>query len=451
MFSSLKKGLKLFLILSGLGIPAWSMPEGGIFFRNDEFISSAFSATAEQSWRGVGANFSSQENIHESKVIFDASMLVVPQQPLLNYLNPREAAVVFNNNKQTLFLGRSKKQWSLIDKTWKLGLWQPLFKWNPLQAEEQGLTGFFSEWVAEGELPNTVLLYASNIFIPNQGARFELREGQFEKVNPWFKTPPPQMQLMKVTTPVKYNLIVPEVDEIINQPSAGLRWLIGHADEGLSLALATAKKPSNSLAMTFQGVFDLSTRSGVIDIRPQVYMHTLNSADLSFAQRRWRIYLSGIREEPDAIKADAGWTSPKQEPLTAISAGGEFQLNSWNIRGSIIDCQGGRTYLSGDLAASSQSLSIARVPFQQAWKTELSKEVASKKNGATAISLQSTAGTRGEFSLLGLAVQTYLNKQLSISADADLLKVDENSLAQASEFGQFQDNDRLGLGVRYEF
>jgi hypothetical protein len=437
----------MLIMLLGNSAVSLAVPKNSIFFRNDEFISSAFNAATDSTWNGIGATFSTDKDAKSKTTQFSGDFLVVPQQSLLNYVNIEEAFVQIDAGTLNLSFGRKKQSWSLVDESWNLGLWQPLFKWNPLEPAQQGLSGLFVGLPLEADIPVRINFLASNIFIPNQGAKYELRSGQFEKVNPWFKTPPAQMRLLGVDTPVKYHLQIPSVDEVISQPTVATQVVVGELENGPSFLLAYGRKPSNGLAMSFRGMFDLGERAGVVDIKPKVFMHDVVSADLRYKSEKWHLSAGVLNEKPQQMTAtEVGWTRPNLEELKVFSLSAGASVKYLTAELSYMEAIGGQTQLIGELAQSSTNLSMTRLPYTRALRLKNQLLI-----GKGLLNFDITQGLNAEFSQVGLGSELQVNKYIKLFVEGELIKVSAGTSVQQSEMAQFEDNDRLGLGMKYEY
>ncbi|MGZ3797586.1 MAG: hypothetical protein ACXVB1_14540, partial [Pseudobdellovibrionaceae bacterium] len=295
-----RKKLKLAAIALGLGL--WlGFGEGGVSAAkaqlrsdlqlfSDSFISPSFEATQKTNYQFVGLSLKSAPNA-EDFLKMDIEGAVAMGAPLLNYLNIAE---IYFQNKQAenenLIVGRKLINWNELDKRWNFGLWQPLFQWNPLNSQQQGLSGIF--WQAERD-KYSVTIFASPIFIPNQGPAFEITDGSFVKGNPWFRRPPDSVRIFQEVTQVDYNFERPDEMQAILQTSYGARLSFGNPDTMLA-QLSYMYKPSNELAIGYSGILDTSKLRGIVDLKPQIFYHSLSGIDLSQRLGVFRYGVSGI-------------------------------------------------------------------------------------------------------------------------------------------------------------
>src|SRR5690606_14688182 len=92
------------------------------------------------------------------------------------------ARLTDDDNQVQVTIGRQRRNWSQLDQRIGLGIWQPQLRWDFLNPIQQGLTGAFFDMDVE---PLHVTLFASPVFLPDQGPHFRLKNGRFESPNRW--------------------------------------------------------------------------------------------------------------------------------------------------------------------------------------------------------------------------------------------------------------------------
>ncbi|HWU44812.1 MAG TPA: hypothetical protein VN132_15275, partial [Bdellovibrio sp.] len=225
---------------------------------SDSFISPEFEATQKNNYQFVGAQLKT-ESFSEDSLRMDISGAVAMGAPLMNYLNITE--FYYQNkqsNSESFFIGRKKMLWSELDSRWDLGVWQPVFKWNPLAPEEQGLSGIF--WQVDKPLFSFVL-FASPLYFPNQGPSFEVENGDFTRGNPWFHQPPQSVRIWNEATAMQYRFDQPNETQVVLQNSYGTKISFGEA-QNFRTQLSYLYAPDNVLALGYKGSLDLSTLKG---------------------------------------------------------------------------------------------------------------------------------------------------------------------------------------------
>lgn len=243
-----------------------------------QLISSDYNDAQDKGFSFIGASLLSDKKTSELFFINLNGMYSVGHANL-SFLNVQEIYFKFKTDEQShLFVGRKLFEGSQLDQNWNLGFFNPLFQWNVLLPETQGLTGIFWE-----KLQNqwSLNLYASSLFIPNQGASYEFKEGQFVDSNPWFQAPPQNVLIQgKSLLPVDYQIAKIDLNQIVLQTSYGASLFLGDQHEGLFTRFSGIYKPSNQLALGYK-VYEVVDRVQV-ELMPKVYMENNFSWDLGY-------------------------------------------------------------------------------------------------------------------------------------------------------------------------
>lgn len=354
-------------------------------------------------------------------------------------------------------VGRKLQRWSDLDHEWDLGLTQPLNSFDALRPSEQGLAGIYvgGRW---GWLEATV--FASSVFIPSQGAPYQLNDGRFSSNNPWFSAPPDSLILSSPSrpTPVRYTLEIPDVGSVIDQPSAGL--LIRVADplgQGLYAQASLARKPRNQLALPFAGGLVLTETGtfGSVTVRPQVEFHTVAAADLGYRSPLFAAHLSALVEEPTAAEPDPEFTYQRLDPLRILGGGIEVKAMAskfWGprLRASYMEAFGGASRSIGPNASNSSPFG-ARIPYRQA----VSFSVASTLVKRATWRMEQAARWIEELAERGTVVMLdsslVLGDVWNVGLTADFLGSEQPREATSTFIGRFRGNDRVAARVTYFF
>ncbi len=259
----------LFLLISVGPLFTHSEILGEAQLQGLSFISEDFENTKKTNYGFFGVSLKSY-NAQEDAFKINLKGQYAVGEPILSYLNVKE--VFFTLQTQTdaqsnskIHIGRKLNDWSRVDEKWNLGLFQPQFRWNPLDVESQGLLGFFWE-VKTGNLKITFL--GSPLFIPDQGANYELKDGQFSAANPWFSAPAQNIYFQNTLLPIDYNIQKPETQDVINQRSFAIQ-IRYKTDSDYYVNSSAAYQPSNQFAFGYSGV--LVTDRVRVDLKPKTY------------------------------------------------------------------------------------------------------------------------------------------------------------------------------------
>ncbi len=115
-----------------------------------------------------------------------------------HFVSPQAFSTVkLQSSEWELSVGRKLHMWSLLDEQWSLSLWQPHFRWDSVNPDPQGLTGFFAHY----SQPNwKLILFASPIFIPDQGPQVVVKDGELLSSNRWFRNRVNSVQIAKTNS-----------------------------------------------------------------------------------------------------------------------------------------------------------------------------------------------------------------------------------------------------------
>ena len=197
------------------------------------------------------------------------------------YAHLREAFLTYKLNKHNkIDFGRVKKPWSLIDKHWALGLWEPSLKTDGFQFSREGMAGLFYN---QQTGPWRLTLYASPLFLPDQGPQVKVEEGQLISYNRWFNNRVESVRIGEINSPLVYTLHTPEVNDVLFQESfaVDMSW----QGKKVSAHIAFADKPINQLFIGVQPLHNVSVKNvrkeSYIHLYPQVHRHRLYTAELN--------------------------------------------------------------------------------------------------------------------------------------------------------------------------
>ena len=224
------------------------------------------------------------------------------------YLNLRELYYQRYNKRsdgiETFTFGAYDRTWSSADEHWNLGLWQRRFGWDKLNAEQNGLIGFFAEVDRGSELRIAGLL--SPLFVPDINPSFREEEGRLVSRNPWFRPPPPSVVLMGEETRVVSVVDAPSVQEVLVQPGLALRLESDALAPG-TLGMSYAYKPMNQFVLGYGYKLQLQEGDSValLDVTPHVSYHHLVTLDHQISLQEQH-HLSGslTYEQPRRLPND---------------------------------------------------------------------------------------------------------------------------------------------------
>lgn len=272
-------------------------------------------------------------------------------------------------------LGRKLETWSELDSAWNLGIWQPLNRFDGARPTEQGLTGAFIGHQGPGF---RALVFASPIFVPEQGPAFELIDGRFHAKNPWFAPPTDRLIVLNRENEIHYALEVPPVDSIVNHASIGglLRFGEGPKKEGPTVQLAFAHKPRNQLSLPYDGYVDM--KKAYVNVSPRVIYHDVFAFDSFYKFQNVRLGLTVLSELPSVSdQVPPNLTGQILGPMVFVSPSLEvraFQSRYWGpkLKLAWLDSYEDGTKMVGPLASGDENPFGARTMFRRALQFEAS-------------------------------------------------------------------------------
>lgn len=413
---------------------------------SDSFVSPAFEATEKTSYQFIGANLKNS-SFSEDALKMDIGAGVAIGAPLLNYFNIAEFYVeTRNSDSQTFYLGRKKMLWSEIDARWDLGLWEPLFEWNPLAPERQGLTGIF--WQVDRPF-YTVTLYGSPFFIPDQGPSFEIENGTFVKGNPWFRRPPESIRIFSETTSIDYHFDRPSESQVVMHSSLGGKISFGDP-QSLRVQASYIYKPSNQLALGYDGTLDVAKDKGNVELQPQVFYHSLAGLDVTYKVNSWKMGVSVVHDRPNNDKIfDPQWTYPVFENATLFSPFIEWENPILALSYQRLDISGGRVTEVGEMASAKRAPLMSRYPFRQANQVSALTNFNFGRGRRLFVKTSFIQSDLNDFKLIRLNTRLKLSSFWSVFGEAQLVEAGELTADNQNDIAQFVNNDRVMFGVSY--
>jgi hypothetical protein len=199
-----------------------------------------------------------------------------------NYFDVKELSHNFSNDKYDMWVGRHLEEWSEADSFWRLGYWQPRFNWDELRPDENGFTGVF---VAPTIIkPLRLMVFATPLFVPELNQDYSEQNGRVVSNNPWFKTPPPIVDLFNSPTPVNLSVNAPSISDVVFEPSFAVRGEI-RAENKSWARISYAYKPMNTPLMAYSYAVQESNSTSTMEVvaQPQFIYHHIATVESQFA------------------------------------------------------------------------------------------------------------------------------------------------------------------------
>lgn len=181
--------------------------------------------------------------------------------------------------KFQISVGRKLENWSELDNFWHLGIWQPLARWDAADPMTQGLTGIFA---GVTEKRYRLVLFASDIFLPDQQPDFRVRNGQIISDNRWFRAPVSQFPFGNTESNITYSIAHVNPSSVVFHPSLAAMSEIGRKNSGPFFRAAYADKPMNQfhIAETIQFITGANNTS--VNVLPMVVQENVLTAEAGY-------------------------------------------------------------------------------------------------------------------------------------------------------------------------
>lgn len=452
------KLLKVALFISSfqlISISAFALSHSAsVGFLSESFVSPDYQATVSRQFRFVGLESKQLISNSSSTSVWglDGSILMSLDSSALHRVTPNEVYYQFRQNSAGLdwTVGRKRALWSRTDEDWGLGFFQPLDRQNPLKPVSQGLTGgFVSGTFNEKQLPVHFRIWGSMIHIPDQGPGYVLRDGEFQKSNPWFQPLPQEIRLSgsdKVRK-IEYSIREPNLGRMVLQPGLLTQVGIGSEKKGFSAQVSLGRKVQNSLQFGLEGRA-VSDPLAYVDIAATTAIHNVYALDFSWDNEVLQFALGGLSESPEEpTDRDPNLTYLSQKSIQVLSASAGLQWGRSRIRTLGLLRSGGEVLASGPKAQDFQNLLGDRVYYRQAVALDFDYEFSDRRAW---LNSRWTQGIDTQTSLWDLSVRYFWDRNWSTTASLFMIRGQPGSTSSATLVA-LEDNDAVHLGVNYAF
>lgn len=414
------------------------------------FVSENFNNTPSTNFTLMGLSLRSVQSENDFlKVNVNGSYAV--GYPTMSFMNVKEFFI--NNRFETngdiqsqILFGRRLHLWSDADQAWNLGSFQPQFRWNPLNPSQQGLTGLF--WQMKSSTWN-FLAFGSPVFIPDQGASYELKNGKFQNTSPWFKNPPQNLHFYGENLPIEYDVQAPPLSDIVYQQSYGAQIEI-QSDLGFYSRISGQYRPSNQMALGYQANV-ISAVSVQVEVIPKTYYENVVGLDLGFKNKNNHAFLSLIQSRPQEIEFAADFTKPIMSESNIISTGYTFQssFQKFDVRARAyyLKIIGDEVKDQGTDAAESRSSLSWKYLYNEAVRLSIAAKYFANKNLNVISELTWTQGISTGFKQFDLSNRIDFGGPWFVNLDVFLISSDD----EKNPTFAFKDLDQIWLGAGYEF
>lgn len=447
------KCLRLFIVLTSLSTvvflnTAQAHILSSVSLDSLIFVSPDYKNTEQNIFTFVGLNFKTDSNIKKTNPnIFNLnlSMKYAIGQPVLNYINLKEIFFLQALEDFNISYGRKLQNWSGLDKIWNFGFFQPQFRWNSLDTSPQGLFGIFfdnNSYISKQNFNWTV--FGSPIYLPDQGPGYDLKEGKFQNSNPWFNTPPQNIEFKGQVFPIDYNLAVPKANDVIFQTLFGAK--VGYlTNSGYFVNGAYLSKPSHQIALTYKAVLVANTVK--IDILPVIYREQNYALDFGYADSDWNLKMNILGNQPQVISHTTNYNFPEIKSSTSFSPELNINLNKIKLSSSVIFVEGGETADQGpDANQLSNSLTV-KYRFKSAYQLSGTLDRKISKNGQYITKLTWVEAFKNASKTIKWTNSFIFYKSWKLYTDLIFIETSD----EASSISHLRNLDQIWIGASYEY
>lgn len=423
-----------------------------IKLQTESFLSPYYETSKTSHFQFLKLRMKSPESDTE-KIKLDVRGLFSFNSSLLNSLNVKELYYQSptEDGRTGLLIGRKSWDWSGLDQRWDFGVWEPVSKWNPLSPESQGLTGL--TWFMQNNNVR-LMLFASPIFIPSQGPQFEINEdGQFTQANPWYKNPPKSVKIFAKgdAAEIEYRIQKPSESQVVFHSTYAGQLQYG-ADQGLKASLSYAYKPMNQLLLAYDGILNVAKNKAEVDVQPFVLYHSLTAVDLSYLQKKFRLGVSALKDDPqNSTNLASKWTRPVLSSATSLSPFVEFDFNVLSASLSYIRVEGGDLVEEGSLASNGRMTLNSVYRFKEATNIALKSRIRIPGRRVLRSEVSWTQSSLNKFEMVDFSSSIKLSKFWSVFGGLQLVKAEEQTIGNRNEVAEYANNDRFLIGAGYVF
>jgi len=373
-------------------------------------------------------------------------------------------------------VGRKLEHWNHLDEAWRLGIWQPRFRWDYIRPEIVGLTGIF---LSIRQPAFKFVVMGSPGFIPERGVQVAVENGAVISRSPWFLPPPSEISILSRKTAVEYHLVLPDTMDIVNRSGINFLFKVGEEKKGPWLAAAYAYKPMNQLLLAYDGYLKLNRDGNKVasaNVFPRLLFHHLTSVEAGWEESSFRASISALSERPVRDYTPEGWTTQEVKPALALSPSVDFAFQGAkeqpiHLGLSYLRVWGGTAPdrgIGGSFVSEGGSVFESRYPFSQAVLVSLNTSLAalssSLPNSWNRVSLHTRLlqDIPNQGTVLSWDLRYRPRSNLEFTVGADILGTSSsevnsnysigNSSGQTTNFiDRYRSNDRFHAGMSYVF
>ena len=200
-----------------------------------------------------------------------------------------------NRGNTRVRIGRQILDWTDGEKFWGVGAFNGFKGFNLIDSDQEGLTGLEIQRKMWG---GTFKAFGSIVHIPTLNPGYLFRNGDIIGHNEWSKLPPKTLNFREGEAPVRYDLMTPDLNELLLRPSYGVSLQKQLAK--LNLSFYGMIKPENKLRTGAYGYYEQEeVDQARMKIRAYSINHSIGGGTLSFPILDVDVKLGAMVIKPD--------------------------------------------------------------------------------------------------------------------------------------------------------
>ncbi len=354
-----------------------------------------------------------------------------------------------------VYVGRKTEEWSALDEQWKLGVWQPMARWDYIHPESLGLTGAF---VKLGKSSVRVRLFATPFFLPDQGPNFELKDGHFQSNNRWFWSPQTEIGVLSQPSNIFFDLNRPSEGEVIQHAGFGASLDLGTGRRGAWARFSYAQKPRNQLHLGIDGQLQIFKEGRTqVTIHPEVVYHDVATVEAGWKSRDLSLWGSITHDQPRDPDLPEDWVQSELKEIYIFGGLLEHSLRfiGWNrsrLRYSYMQIDEGKDFANTSLLGGTVDSSLDRFMFKKVFSTEWVQRFEFTRHFFMRSGIKYLYSIPDDAGLFSLKTEFLIGPHFILDLSADVLGASE----KADEAGtglmtRYRSNDRIAMGLTYVF
>ncbi len=440
----------LFFMLSifGLSLQVHGKMVSQLRLSNETFLNQDLAKEQRKNFQSFGARL--RQNDHQDIFQMDIEAQFAVGSTQMSTLGLHELYLQSENFK----VGRAREDWSLADREWKLGVIEPVMRSRPLDPQTQGLTGLFLEDQLAGF---RFVLFASPIFLPEQGPSYEITNGQIVSQDPWFQRPPSYVKIFenRPEEQINYNIKKPSETQVVLQKEFGA-LIQSPKDHPWFIQSSYLYKPNNQIALTYRGYKDLAAAQidrVNVDIVPKVFYHHVASADFGWRKKAHLAALSVVYDSPEQVKDTEKelYTTPNFKPAVIVSPRVRIDAKYFFVNLSRMQISGGEITEEGNDANSNRIPLTQKYFYRQANSIGFASYTFFGKSQSIEQKLNYIFDDQTTFEIIKYSPVWSLSDLWKIHGEVELINAKQPTVANPQQVYNYVDHDRAYLGVGYVF